>query len=175
MSSLFQEIPGAAWQEMPLAGDLDLYKGCVRIVRFGEGAEGGIALLARSGVHVRINGLPVLGGIALLQHRDEILIRAERFYLSAETRPVVTTFQLESSSRRPTCPVCRGAVGDGEQAVRCPGCGRWFHQIEASESRKARSCWTYAATCRFCQHPTSLSGEAAWRPEQEDAHVDLVR
>jgi hypothetical protein len=173
MSSFFQEISGVAWQETPLAGDLDLHKGSVRIVRFGEGTEGGVALLARSGVHVRINGLPVLGGIALLQHRDEILINAERFCFSAETRPVVTTFHMEPGSRGPTCPVCRGSLADGEQAVRCPGCGRWFHQIEASEGRKARSCWTYSATCRFCQHPTSLSGETAWRPEQEEAHVDF--
>ena len=168
MSSLFREFPGAAWQETPLASDQELADGDIHVVRFAEGADGGVALLVRAGVHVRINGLPVLGGIALLQHRDEILINAERFYFSAEARPVVTTFQLGTGSRRPTCPVCRGALSNGDQAVGCPGCGRWFHQLEASEGRIARTCWTYAATCRFCQHPTSFGEESAWRPDREE-------
>lgn len=174
MSSLWREVPGA-WEAVPVCADgLDLSAGGVRLVRFGEGAEGGVALLSRPGVHVRINGLPILGGLAVLQHRDEILIDTNRFCFSAQTRPAVVGFHLEAGARRPTCPVCRGAIHDDELAVRCPGCGRWYHQVEAGDGRRARTCWTYAATCRFDQHPTSLSGEAAWRPEQEEEHAGLV-
>lgn len=176
MSSLWREVPGSDWESVPVCADgLDLAHGTVRLVRFGEGAEGGVALLARPGIHVRVNGLPVLGGLAVLQHRDEVLIETERFCFSAQTRPVVTAFCLEAGTRRPTCPVCRGAINDGDAAVRCPSCGRWYHQVEAGEGSRARTCWTYAATCRFDQHPTSLSGEVSWHPEQEEAHVQLVR
>src|SRR5438128_2720540 len=134
MSSLWREVPGAGWEAVPVCADgLELSAGRLRLVRFGEGAEGGVALLARPGIHVRVNGLPVLGGLNILQHRDEILIDTQRFCFSAQTRPVVTTFRLEPGARRPTCPVCRGAINDGDAVVRCPSCGRCYHQVGAAE------------------------------------------
>jgi hypothetical protein len=174
MSSLWKEISGATWEATPLNEELDLAAGSVRLVRFGEGAEGGVALLVQPGVYVRVNGLPILGGLCILQHRDEVLVDSQRVYFSSESTPLVMAFRLEAGARRPTCPVCRGPVGENDPAVRCPGCGRWFHQIEASEGRRGKTCWTYAATCRFCSHPSSLAGEPVWRPEQEESHVDLV-
>jgi hypothetical protein len=140
------------------------------IVRFGKGAEGGVALLAGPGVEVRVNGLPLVGGLRVLEHRDELLIDGQRYCFSAQSTPVVTTFHLQDGARRPTCPVCRGPLRDGEHAVHCPGCARWYHQIEPAEEHRGRTCWTYAATCRFCQHPTSLDGEAGWTPEKEETH-----
>ena len=79
-------------------------------------------------------------------------------------------FPREEAARSPTCPLCRGPVRDGDRAVQCPGCGRWFHQTDAAEGKPAKPCWTYAPTCRFCNHPTALGGEHGWRPEMEEAN-----
>jgi hypothetical protein len=166
MSNLWRQADGMAWEPLPL--DSASLPEFVRILRAGQGAESVVALLAHPRAHLRVNGLPVVGGLHLLEHRDELLVEGERYFFSAESRPTIRVFSLEEGARRPTCPVCRGALRDGERAVRCPGCSRWFHQIEAAEGQRGRMCWTYAPTCRFCQHPTSLTGESAWRPEMEE-------
>jgi hypothetical protein len=136
-----------------------------------QGAERGALLLVRSGVWVRVNGQPVLGGMRVLDHKDEILAGSTRFYLSLETTPTVVLYQVPPGGRAPTCPICRGPIREGTPAVQCPGCGRWFHQVDAAEDRPAKPCWTYAPTCRFCAHPTSFAAEAAWRPEMEECHA----
>jgi hypothetical protein len=166
MSNLWRQTDAKLWE--PLSLDSSFLPVSVRIIRSGVGADSIVALLADPRARVRVNGLPIAGGLHILEHRDEILVRGERFYFSSESRPIVTVFHLEEGARRPTCPICRGALRDGEQAVRCPGCSRWFHQTEAAEGKRGRTCWTYAPTCRFCQHPTSLTGELAWRPEMEE-------
>jgi hypothetical protein len=171
MSSLWQPVDGAGWQPVPPGRVFDFPGGAARLVLFGQGAEGGAALLVLPGSHIRVNGLPILGGLRVLEHTDELLVNGLLYYFSAESRPECVAFALKEGDRRPTCPVCRGPVQDGEQAVGCPGCGRWYHQIEAAEGRRGRNCWTYAPSCRFCTHPTSLSGEPVWRPEQEESHV----
>ncbi len=171
MSSLWQQS-ATTWEPMPI--ESDLADGNVRLARFGNASDSGVALLARPGVEVRVNGLPVVAGLCVLQHRDEVLVDGRRYWFSAESTPVITAFRLAEGGRRPTCPVCRGPVKDGELAVQCPGCGRWFHQIEAAEGRRGRTCWTYAPTCRFCNHPTALTGESSWRPEMEE-RCELAR
>jgi len=130
----------------------------------------GAALLVRPGVRVRVNGEPVLGDLRLLEHRDEVLIGSVRVYFSQEATPAVVAFHLAEGQRPPICPICRGPVRDG-MAVQCPGCGRWFHQRPASDDQPAKPCWTYAPTCRFCSHPTALTSDAAWQPEQEECLV----
>jgi hypothetical protein len=174
MSRLWREAAGSAagWQPLPVGGD-SLGEN-VRVVSLGRGAEAIIGLLVRlrPGVTVRVNGRPILGGFCVLEHKDEILVGRSRVFYSAESTPEPTLFRLEPGSLRfPTCPVCRGPIKDGEQAVQCPGCGRWFHQREESEGQRAKTCWTYSPTCRFCNHPTALTGEPVWRPEMEEGHV----
>ena len=167
MSSLWRQSPGGAWEAAALAaepGPPYRLAPDVALVGFGRGADGGVALLARSGAAVRVNGLAILGGLRLLDHQDEILIGRQRFFFSTESTPQVATFRHEGEGRRPSCPICRGPLGDGDSAVQCPGCGRWYHQVAA------RPCFTYAPQCRFCRHPTALTGAAIWRPEQEDSH-----
>jgi hypothetical protein len=139
----------------------------VRLVSAGRQPGRGVLLLVRRGVPVWVNGHPVLGGLRLLGHQDEVLVGRLRFFFSAESKPVIVPFRPSAGSRLPTCPVCRGPIREGEKAVECPGCGRWHHQADTSAHGRARHCWTYAATCRFCSHPTSLSGEPGWRPEEE--------
>jgi len=142
-------------------------RGALRILAFQseQGAEH--ALLIGCDCQVRVNGLPVLGGICVLQHRDEILVGSRRVFFSAESTPEVEVFQHVGPHRRPRCPVCRGELLDQQPVVHCPGCGRIYHQIPATEAAPAKPCWTYSATCRFCNHPTSLSGEPTWCPDEE--------
>jgi hypothetical protein len=171
MSNLWRYVHDTQWEPVPL--DSTHLPASVRVVRVGQNTDNVVTLLAPPRAAVHVNGLPVIGGLRVLEHRDEILVEESRFYFSAESRPFVTPFQLDNGSRRPTCPVCRGPLRDGETAVRCPGCSRWFHQLEVKDGQRGRTCWTYAATCRFCQHPTSLSGEPTWTPmlEEEPAHA----
>jgi len=157
-------------ESIPVSG-AEFHVPGVRLFRFSRGSERSVALLARPGLRVLVNGQPVVGGFRLLEHRDEVLVGRSRFYFSAEAAPVVAVFRQEPGARPCTCPVCRGVIRDGEAAVQCPGCGRWFHQIEPAEGSKGRRCWTFAQTCRVCNHPTALSGEPVWRPEKEEVHV----
>jgi hypothetical protein len=145
----------------------------VGVTLFGlpAGATAGAALLVRPGVWVRVNGEPVLGGLRLLLHKDEVCAEDARLFFSAESAPAVVPFQAPAGGRVPTCPVCRGPIREGSPAVRCPGCGRWFHQGEAGAGRPAKPCWTYAPSCRFCDHPTSFAAEATWRPDREPCHA----
>jgi hypothetical protein len=168
MSTLWQQAAAGAWRPVaPDAAPADE----ARLLTVGDGPDRAAVLLVRPGAAVRVNGQPVLGGLRLLAHRDEILIGRLRCFYSAESTPLPAPYRHEGGGRRPLCPVCRGPVQDGERAVRCPGCGRWHHQLDAARDGRAKPCYTYAPACRFCAHPTDLSGGPVWRPEQEDAHV----
>ena len=127
--------------------------------------------MVRPDVWVRVNGQAILGGLRVLEHKDEVLLSETRLYFSMESNPIVAVYRLFENGRAPICPICRGPIRDGMQAVQCPGCGRWFHQLDAEGDRLAKTCWTYAPKCRFCSHPTAFDTESAWRPEREEAHV----
>ncbi|MGE3316719.1 MAG: PHD finger domain-containing protein, partial [Planctomycetaceae bacterium] len=125
----------------------------------------GTALILEPEATAVING-ETIHDIALLSDRDEIVVGLQRIYFSSETIPVVSTFHLEEGARRPSCGVCRGPIEDGAPVVQCPRCTRLFHQSDGREH------WTYRSECPFCKHPTSLTGESAWKPETEDGDVD---
>ena len=174
MSVVWREMPDQTWRALPLrqgqpltAEELD----AVGVQLCDLGSERGALLMVRPGVWVRVNGQAILGGVRVLEHKDEVLLAETRLYFSMETAPVVTAYRLAEGGRPPICPICRGPIRDGMRAVQCPGCGRWFHQLDAEGDRPAKSCWTYAPTCRFCSHPTAFDAEAAWRPEREETHV----
>jgi hypothetical protein len=176
MSTVWREgeghrwLPAAVREGLPLAGQ-DLQAPGIQVFRFGQGPDKGVALLAWPGTKVLVNGHPLLGGFHVLEHKDEFLVGRRRFYFSSESTPAAVVFRAEPGARPCTCPVCRGVIRDGDQAVQCPNCSRWFHQLEPAEGRPGRRCWTFAAQCRICNHPTSLSGEPVWRPEKEEAHA----
>jgi hypothetical protein len=168
MSSVWREVRGSEWQPVAIPETQEAPAVAVevdgaRFLRFGAGNEQRTALVLPAGAAARVNGRPVLGGLRVLEHKDEVLIGRSRLFYSAESTPVVVVYRRAEGARSPTCPLCRGPVRDGDLAVQCPGCGRWFHQGD-------KPCWTYAPTCRFCDHPTALGGEAGWRPEREDGH-----
>jgi hypothetical protein len=168
MSSVWREARGGEWQPVAIpeaegAPAVAVEVDGARFLRFGTGNERRTALVLPVGAAARVNGRPVLGGLRVLEHKDEVILGRSRLFYSAESTPVVVVFRRAEGARSPTCPLCRGPVRDGDRAVQCPGCGRWFHQAD-------KPCWTYAPTCRFCNHPTALGGEAGWRPEREDGH-----
>jgi hypothetical protein len=160
VSSVWRQARAGDWQPVAIP-DVGLALDGLRFVRFGSDNERGAAVLLPVGAAARVNGRPVLGGLRVLEHKDEVIHGRSRFFYSAESAPVLVAFRRAEGARSPTCPLCRGPVRDGDPAVQCPGCGRWFHQ-------SAKPCWTYAPTCRFCNHPTALDGAAGWRPEAEE-------
>ncbi len=176
MSSLWFHAPPTGWESAligegsPLPGREFGLEG-IAFVRYGCGADKAVALLAQPEVRVWVNGQPVLGGLRILEHKDEILCGQQRLFFSAETTPVIVPYPAKAGARLPTCPVCRGAIKDGLASVQCPGCGRWYHEIAADAGQPGRLCWSYAPTCRFCNHPTAFSEESAWRPEKEELHA----
>jgi hypothetical protein len=209
MSSLWRQAQRAAgtrpgweripWQSSPLR--LPVAACELLLARFGAGNEAAVALLASPGSGACVNGLPLLGGLKVLSHRDEIVAGGERFVFSEESLPQVTVFHArrkETSSRRSKaespdsiggdsgakrgsgaksnsepgqrearCSLCRGAIQEGMAIVECPRCMRLFHQIDAGPDGPEKHCWTYSEKCRHCEHPTALSGEVLWSPEQE--------
>jgi hypothetical protein len=42
-----------------------------------------------------------------------------------------------------------------------------YHQLDGNEEGGAKHCFTYRDRC-VCGHPTSLDGDAAWRPDEEE-------
>lgn len=138
-----------------------------RVIVLGNGAIRTYAVLHGSGVCVRVNGLAIVGDIRILEHRDEIVVGTSRTFFSSESTPSVEVYSHSGTGRRPKCPVCRNAVMDDQTVVRCPGCNRIFHQIEKTESSPEKHCWTYSEECKFCGHPTQMSGEPVWRPVAE--------
>jgi hypothetical protein len=176
MSTVWREAASNRWEPLavpegrPLDG-ADLGVPGLRVFRFGQGGDRGVGLLVRAGTAAFVNGEPLLGRFRVLEHKDEVLVGRLRLYFSSESAPVVAVFRAQPAARPCTCPVCRGVLKDGDTAVQCPGCSRWFHQLEAAEGRPARRCWSFAAQCRICNHPTALTGEPVWRPEKEEAHV----
>ncbi len=175
MSSVWREVRDGEWQPLALpetrGGAFPAVEiNGLRFLRFGSGAEQAAAILSPSGVVARVNGRPILGGMRVLEHRDEVTVGRSRLFYSAESTPLVIVYQPAEGTRLPTCPLCRGPIRAGDSAVQCPGCGRWFHQLATADGKPAKNCWTYAPTCRFCNHPTALGGNAGWRPEREDAY-----
>ncbi len=121
-----------------------------------EGAPASWALLTDD-AHVRLNGMPVLLGLAVLEDRDEIRIAGRTAWFSAETLPTVASFP--ESATRGYCPRCKQPLEAGTPAVKCPACGLWHH---ASDDLP---CWTYAPTCSACVQPTALDAGFRWTPE----------
>jgi hypothetical protein len=181
MSTLWHQVDSQHWQAVPVTADAplrgeEIQTPGIEVFRYGQESERGVGLLAAAGIRVLVNGHLVLGGFHVLEHKDEILVAAmsgpqalRRLYFSCEATPTVTTYRKTPGSRAVSCPVCRGALRDGDLAVQCPNCARWFHQIEPSENSPGRRCWTFAERCRICNvQPTALTGAPVWTPEKEE-------
>ncbi len=115
-------------------------------------------LLLREGTDLRVNGMPVLGGLRVLRDRDEIAVGGSRLYFSTERLARVDPFP-GIEERVVACPRCKQPIQPHTPSVRCPGCGLWHHQTEDLP------CWTYSAVCSMCNQKTDLDAGFSWTPE----------
>ena len=138
--------------------------GCELVPLYGEP---GHVLFRRPHVAARVNGEAV-GTVVVLQHRDELQIDGQCCCYSSESRPQITEFRAEPGRRTPKCALCSTYLADADAIVVCPGCGRRYHQMDATADREAKHCFTYEPHCR-CGHPTDLSGANLWQPESDNA------
>lgn len=125
------------------------------LVRYA-GPPSGWALVTEGAARVRVNGVPVAIGLAVLRDRDEVVLEgAAPFYLSTERVPQVVAY---ADADRPKCARCTRSIEPGDACVRCPGCDVVQH--EGAD----RACWTYAATCAVCDQASALSEALRWSP-----------
>ena len=135
-----------------------------RIMRYSDAHGNRGWVLFGSGSGVRVNGLGLPTGIRLLEDRDEVVVGAEnRFVFSAETIAEVRPFR--AGAEEINCALCTGLLEEGEDSVKCPGCGAVYHEI--AEGPKPRRCFTYAPQCKFCKHSTELGGGFKWMPDDD--------
>ena len=160
MGMVYRTADGKNWQSQPCE---QVRLDQLQFMRFGAGRDGGTALITDPAVPLRVNGQRMWGGLHVLQHKDEFQVGADRYWYSAVMQPHVTRFAKPADADTHKCPMCRVPLEAGDVVVSCPGCGRSYHQSEAKQ------CWTYREQCKFCGHPTALTGEPAWRPEMEEA------
>ncbi len=122
-----------------------------------EGHERWI-LLGGGGRTVWINGLPLTGGIRVLEDRDEIRIdETGSLFFSSEVRAVIEPFPGGDDPVH--CARCKSAIEQGTPAVRCPACEIFHHESEE------RPCWRYRDFCSTCDQITDLDAGFRFTPE----------
>ena len=119
------------------------------------------ALVVALGAPVRVNGVLLPAGLALLADRDEIRVPGSPpLWFSTETiARVGEAPALDGRALR--CPRCHLPIDAGSPAVLCPGCRVWHHQSTD------RPCFTYKdAPCAACGEGFELNGGFRWLPEE---------
>jgi hypothetical protein len=117
------------------------------------------ALVSSAHQDARVNGIRVMVGLTILSDRDEIRpAGGPTWFFSTETQARVEPFP--GSEARGLCPRCQLPIAQGTPAVRCPGCGLWYHQSDEFP------CWTYAPQCTACPQPTELDAGFRWTPPE---------
>jgi hypothetical protein len=156
MPDLFAIAP-AGQPELPAipVGALPVALGGVTVWRCGEAH----LLFAPPHAPALVNGRPVVAGIRVLAHRDQIQLGSAAWWFAAEDPPRVQPFPGGAGG---VCPRCRRPVEAGAAAVRC-GCGNWFHEEDGWP------CYTYAPQCPVCKRATALGGAAALPLEECEA------
>jgi len=168
MGMLWKQADGWRHEQLPAGGAFEQRLATnLLLVPLGS-ARGDAALLLLGDDAVSVSGRPVLGRLAILRHRDEIILADSRWWYSAEGVPEIKPFVLAAGRQRPKCAVCRNLLEDGQMTVACPGCSLVYHYVDALGDQAAKHCYTYRSHCSNCQHPTSLSGEPSWRPEADE-------
>jgi hypothetical protein len=139
--------------------------------RVGEAAQAGPAIVhvegeperwvlaVPPGCEVRINGVPVLGGVRMLRHRDLIFAGGKTFWFSTERLARVERFAGAEGAIY--CGRCKRELEVDQDVVRCPGCVTLFHESGT------RPCWSYReAGCAYCGYPATLDGQFQWTPAE---------
>lgn len=122
-------------------------------------AEGDCFLLVPPDASVTVNGNPVLNGIHLLRHKDEVAaIEGAIAYYTTDGLSEVVSFPGPAAK----CGRCRSSILEGASAVKC-ACGVWYHQSDPP-------CFEYGdePVCVACRRPTRLDGSGLWSPEEAE-------
>lgn len=128
------------------------------LIRFGDRLNDTWVLLSRARELIQVNGLPLIGGIRVLQDKEEILTRASgRIYFSTQRAPRIEPFPGREEAT--SCPRCKGRIASGEPSVACPSCCTWHHE------EPDRPCWTYTEKCALCDQLTRLDTGFSWTPD----------
>jgi hypothetical protein len=133
--------------------------GAARLIRADAGGATVWALIVLANSSIRVNSCEVPAGLRVLADRDEIRMGAGAGYFSSEALAVMEPFP--GADRTAYCGRCRQPIEAGALAVRCPGCGIWYHQ------GAELPCFAYAEKCTFCGHATELGAGFAWVPEED--------
>lgn len=118
-------------------------------------AGGEWILIADPGT-VRLNGLPLNWGIAVLSHKDQLRLCGEQHYFSSESPVSPRIFTGNADAR---CALCDQPLV-GEITAPCPGCGLWFH------ARDAADCFGATPNCPSCGAAIGTDLEI-WSPLEE--------
>src|SRR5437867_11420705 len=111
------------------------------LLRSGSGETESWFAIARGAGALVMNGLPLRLAVRALSDRDEIRVPGVgAMFFSTETlaRPV----PYPGGDEAVPCLRCRQDLGAGVTAVRCPGCGAWYHESDQLH------CWTYVHHCQ---------------------------
>ena len=123
-----------------------------------DGSRNEWLLLARPTAGIAVNGLPWRAGLRQLLDQDEIRVPGlDSLYFSTER--LARTEALPPLDHEVACPRCRQPIPPGAPAVRCPGCEVWHH------ASTELPCWSYAATCAYCDYATAQDTGFRWTPE----------
>jgi LSD1 subclass zinc finger protein len=117
-------------------------------------------VMAGPDAQLRVNGIPLGAvGARVLCDRDELSIPGVgSAYYSAESLAEIVAFP--GADRVVLCGRCRQPIHAGSSAVRCTGCGTWYHE------RSDLNCFSYSETCTFCPKATVLDAGFSWTPEE---------
>ena len=128
------------------------------LLRFGDRLNETWVLQSPARELIQVNGFPLVGGIRVLQDKEEILTRASgRIYFSTQRAPRVEPFPGRQEAT--SCPRCKATIAEGEPSVVCPTCCTWHH--EATD----RPCRTYSEKCALCNQFTRLDAGFSCTPE----------
>jgi hypothetical protein len=131
----------------------------VTLVQTGDVPTARWVLVTVHGAHVTVNGEPVLTGLRVLDSRDEIR-RGPTVAVFTDEHPArVEPFPGAAHAVR--CARCTCDIAAETQAVRCPGCGSWYHQQVDGDF----PCWTAVPFCQACGCATTTAADG-WEPEE---------
>mgnify|MGYP001562665093 CR=1 FL=1 len=142
------------------AASVDSSEAFLALIPWEESRNTHWALICPCRSAVCVNGVPVIGGIHILAHQDAIGLgdaAAPIFFLNEDPARAQPFPALLPNPVK--CNLCNSLITEGQAAVRCPGCGQWYHQETGG-----KGCWTYRKKCKTCGLATSLDGTFSWTP-----------
>jgi len=114
---------------------------------------------------LHLNGM-IPFALHILQDRDELSTGGQRLYFTTGQPAEIEVFEPLPDQPSLSCPRCKDSIEAGNEVVKCPGCGLWYHESAKLEL----NCWSYDAQC-VCGYPTKNDG--AWKPSPLHPKIKL--